>query len=360
MKTLISLIIRLWFQFYSGLPPEFYTVWEAYPWRLGELYSTSSSSSSSSSSASASWRRRKQALRGLCIREIAGLLQRTAIDRRRVAIRRATDWALFSAHSCSCCTQPSCSRSSRVPDLSDTRMSTTRRWTSVLQPHPHQCQLSASFAALNVLTPGWEVTGWEWTPTRHSWCDSELDSSLSSWPPLSSHCFLPLSSFRPQWSTLASRSTVSKPWPTMSPRYAGRAYSNYASFGWSDLHWLWRSRRRWYSRYTRSSAALTVTVCCMGSVTVCWQNSRLSGTRKFDHITPVLHRLHWLPVRQRITFKLAMITFKCRRGLATSYLADVCIPVSSVVGRWKLRSADSGTLVVPGLWSVGETLPGHV
>ena len=34
----------------------------------------------------------------------------------------------------------------------------------------------------------------------------------------------------------------------------------------------------------------------------------VTGTRKFDHITPVLHQLHWLPVRQRITFKLAMIS----------------------------------------------------
>jgi len=27
----------------------------------------------------------------------------------------------------------------------------------------------------------------------------------------------------------------------------------------------------------------------------------VTGTRKFDHITPVLHQLDWLPVRQRIT-----------------------------------------------------------
>jgi len=73
----------------------------------------------------------------------------------------------------------------------------------------------------------------------------------------------------------------------------------------------------------------------------------VTGTRKFDHITPVLHQLHWLPVHQQITFKLPMITLKCLRGLAPSYLADVCIPVSSVVGRWQLRSADSRTLVVP-------------
>jgi len=72
----------------------------------------------------------------------------------------------------------------------------------------------------------------------------------------------------------------------------------------------------------------------------------VTGTKKFDHITPVLRQLHWLPVRQRITFKLTMITFKCLHGLAPSYLADVCNPVSSVVGRWQLRSANSGALVV--------------
>jgi len=95
-----------------------------------------------------------------------------------------------------------------------------------------------------------------------------------------------------------------------------------------------------------------------GSVIVCWQNSRLfrissmcpDRNKKSDNITPVLHQLHWLqlhwlPVHQRITFKLAMITFKCLHGLAPSYLADVCIPVSSVVGRWQLRLAE--TFVMP-------------
>jgi len=42
----------------------------------------------------------------------------------------------------------------------------------------------------------------------------------------------------------------------------------------------------------------------------------VTGTRKFDHITPVLRQLHWLPVRQRIIFKLAMMVFKCIRRLA--------------------------------------------
>jgi hypothetical protein len=42
----------------------------------------------------------------------------------------------------------------------------------------------------------------------------------------------------------------------------------------------------------------------------------ITNTRKFDHITPVLRDLHWLPVRQRIVFKTAMIVYKCLRGLA--------------------------------------------
>ena len=72
----------------------------------------------------------------------------------------------------------------------------------------------------------------------------------------------------------------------------------------------------------------------------------VTGNRKFDCITPVLHQLHWLPIRQQITLKLAMMTFKCLHGLAPLYLADACIPVTSVIGRWRLRSANK-TLVMP-------------
>ena len=72
----------------------------------------------------------------------------------------------------------------------------------------------------------------------------------------------------------------------------------------------------------------------------------LTGARKFDHITPVLCELHWLPVRQRIRFKLAMIVYKCLHGLAPPYLADDCVLVSSVASRRHLRSADTRKLVV--------------
>jgi len=48
---------------------------------------------------------------------------------------------------------------------------------------------------------------------------------------------------------------------------------------------------------------------------------------KFDHVTPVLRQLHWLKVRERIDFKLAVLVYKCLHGLALPYLIDeLCLP----------------------------------
>ena len=73
----------------------------------------------------------------------------------------------------------------------------------------------------------------------------------------------------------------------------------------------------------------------------------ITRTRKFEHISPVLRDLHWLPIRQRIDFKVATLVHKCLNGTAPSYLADDCIAASTVSGRRHLRSADTGTLLVP-------------
>ena len=72
----------------------------------------------------------------------------------------------------------------------------------------------------------------------------------------------------------------------------------------------------------------------------------VTEARKFDHITVVLRQLHWLPVRKRIRFKLAMTVYKCLHGLVPPYLADDCVLVSSVANRRHLRSADTRKLVV--------------
>jgi len=64
----------------------------------------------------------------------------------------------------------------------------------------------------------------------------------------------------------------------------------------------------------------------------------VTGTRKFDRITPVMQELHWLPVRQRIRFKTAVLVFKCIHGLAPEYLSEYC---KLTTGRSHLRSANA-------------------
>ena len=73
----------------------------------------------------------------------------------------------------------------------------------------------------------------------------------------------------------------------------------------------------------------------------------ITGARKYDHISPVLRDLHWLPLRQRIIFKIATLMHQCLNGLAPSYLATDCIAISSMPGRRQLRSATSGQLYIP-------------
>ncbi len=49
----------------------------------------------------------------------------------------------------------------------------------------------------------------------------------------------------------------------------------------------------------------------------------LTGSHKFDHISPILTSLHWLPVKQRIEFKILVFVFKALHGLAPAYLSDL-------------------------------------
>ena len=48
----------------------------------------------------------------------------------------------------------------------------------------------------------------------------------------------------------------------------------------------------------------------------------VSGTRKFDHVTPVLKELNWLSVSQMLLFRDGVLAFKCVKGLSPSYVSD--------------------------------------
>ena len=72
----------------------------------------------------------------------------------------------------------------------------------------------------------------------------------------------------------------------------------------------------------------------------------VSGASRRDHITPVLRELHWLPVHQRIHFKLGCLMYKSLSGQAPQYLADD-VQLVADSGRCQLRSASDRTYVVP-------------
>ncbi len=59
----------------------------------------------------------------------------------------------------------------------------------------------------------------------------------------------------------------------------------------------------------------------------------VTDTRKYDHITPMLIELHWLPVQKQIVFKILLLTFKhvkCLHGLGPSCPSDLIVKMPSL------------------------------
>ena len=48
--------------------------------------------------------------------------------------------------------------------------------------------------------------------------------------------------------------------------------------------------------------------------------------KKSDSATPLLKKLYWLPIQQRIEFKILMIPYKCLNGQGAAYLFDLLTP----------------------------------
>ena len=59
----------------------------------------------------------------------------------------------------------------------------------------------------------------------------------------------------------------------------------------------------------------------------------VSGARRHDHIRPVLATLNGLPVRQRVTFKTAVLVWTCLHDVAPCYLAEIYVQAASADGR---------------------------
>ncbi len=70
----------------------------------------------------------------------------------------------------------------------------------------------------------------------------------------------------------------------------------------------------------------------------------LTRTRKYDHISPFLSTLHWLPIKHHIDFKIVLIIYKALNGLAPQYLSEL---LSHYSPPRPLRSQNAGHLIIP-------------
>lgn len=102
------------------------------------------------------------------------------------------------------------------------------------------------------------------------------------------------------------------------------------------------------SRIDYCNALLTgIPDCSLSKLQIC-QNSAARLIKKVGRrisAKPLLHSLHWLPIRSRIRYKIAVFCFKCLNDLAPLYLSEllqVHKPLRSL-----RSSADDKTLVIP-------------
>lgn len=70
----------------------------------------------------------------------------------------------------------------------------------------------------------------------------------------------------------------------------------------------------------------------------------LMRVRKYEHITPILKFLHWLPISARIEYKVSLLTHQCIHGNAPTDLKELLTPQISARS---LRSTNTHRLHPP-------------
>ena len=230
-----------------------------------------------------------------------------------------------------------------------------RRCISVYQPPNHRSQLVSSRSALRRSTVGCSQTDSKWTLTKPSWFGSERASSCQRSTSMKSNCSWTRYRSPRLYRTWAWFSTIQL---KMTDHVAALCRSCF--FQLRQIRSIRRS-------LTSDARKTLVNAFVMSRLDYCnslchginegllnklqhIQNAAarlVTDTRKYVHITPVLWDLHWLPIHQRIVFKLATMVYKCQHGLCPSYLAEDCILLSATRGRQHLRSAGRLELLVP-------------
>ena len=92
----------------------------------------------------------------------------------------------------------------------------------------------------------------------------------------------------------------------------------------------------------------------------------IHNSSKYDHITPILKNLHWLKIKERIDFKILVITFKAVHRKEPKYLHDLLVTRHNNIKnlrsneknylftpKWKLKSCGYRrfSVAAPNLWN---------
>jgi hypothetical protein len=56
----------------------------------------------------------------------------------------------------------------------------------------------------------------------------------------------------------------------------------------------------------------------------------LTNTGRYDHVTPALRVIRWLPVDEHLKYRETLITYKCMNGLAPPYLSKLYIKINEI------------------------------
>ena len=70
----------------------------------------------------------------------------------------------------------------------------------------------------------------------------------------------------------------------------------------------------------------------------------ITNSKKYDHATPSLRQLNWLPIKHLLIYRDTVMTYKCMNNLAPTYLSDRFVKRSELHNR---STRNSGLLQIP-------------
>jgi hypothetical protein len=73
----------------------------------------------------------------------------------------------------------------------------------------------------------------------------------------------------------------------------------------------------------------------------------ICGARRREHISPYLARLHWLPVHERVNFKILVYMYQCINGSAPQYISSDIMSYNTFSTRALRSSCDHTRLYIP-------------